>query len=173
MPVLLLQPLVENAIRHGLAEHLSAGRIEVVASRQDSRLLITVTDDGLGPATPAASGRQQVGLGNTRARLEALCGSHQRLDLAHAAPRGARVSLEIPFRTSAGRAMSLRVLIVDDEAVARRRIRRLLAADPDVTIVGDCADGASAVRAIAAERPDLASLDVQMPELDGFGGGGR
>jgi two-component system LytT family response regulator len=64
--------------------------------------------------------------------------------------------------------MSLRVLIVDDEAVARRRIRRLLAADPDVTIVGDCADGASAVRAIAAERPDLAFLDVQMPELDGF-----
>jgi two-component system LytT family response regulator len=57
---------------------------------------------------------------------------------------------------------------VDDEPVARRRIRRLLAADPDVTIVGDCADGASAVRAIAAERPDLAFLDVQMPELDGF-----
>ena len=64
--------------------------------------------------------------------------------------------------------MSLRVLIVDDEAVARRRIRRLLAADPDVTIVGECGDGASAVRAIAAERPDLAFLDVQMPELDGF-----
>jgi LytS/YehU family sensor histidine kinase len=100
VPVLLLQPLVENAIRHGLAEHLSAGRIEVVASRQDSRLLITVTDDGPGPATPAASGRQQVGLGNTRARLEALYGPHQRLDLAHAAPRGARVSLEIPFRTT-------------------------------------------------------------------------
>jgi two-component system LytT family sensor kinase len=100
VPVLLLQPLVENAIRHGLAEHLSAGRIEVVASRRDSRLLITVTDDGPGPATPAASGRQQVGLGNTRARLEALYGPHQRLDLAHAAPRGARVSLEIPFRTT-------------------------------------------------------------------------
>jgi two-component system LytT family response regulator len=64
--------------------------------------------------------------------------------------------------------MTLRVLIVDDEAVARRRIRRLLAGEPDVTIVGECADGASAVRAIAAGRPDLAFLDVQMPELDGF-----
>jgi two-component system, LytTR family, response regulator len=64
--------------------------------------------------------------------------------------------------------MSLRVLIVDDEAVARRRIRRLLAADPDVAVVGECADGASAVRAITAERPNLAFLDVQMPELDGF-----
>jgi signal transduction histidine kinase len=99
VPVLLLQPLVENAIRHGLAEHVSAGRIEIVASRQGSRLVITVTDDGPGPATAAASGRQQVGLGNTRARLEALYGSHQRLELTHAVPRGARVSLEIPFRT--------------------------------------------------------------------------
>jgi two-component system LytT family sensor kinase len=99
VPVLLLQPLVENAIRHGLAQHLSAGRIDIVASRQDGRLVITVTDDGPGPGTPAASGRQPVGLGNTRARLEALYGSHQRLELAHAASRGAKVSLEIPFRT--------------------------------------------------------------------------
>ena len=64
--------------------------------------------------------------------------------------------------------MSVRVLIVDDEAVARRRIRRLLAAEPDVAVVGECADGASALKAIAAGKPDIAFLDVQMPELDGF-----
>jgi two-component system, LytTR family, response regulator len=63
----------------------------------------------------------------------------------------------------------LRVLIVDDESVARRRIRRLLAAEPDVSIVGECADGASALSAIAKNRPDVAFLDVQMPGLDGFG----
>src|SRR5262249_8320665 len=63
---------------------------------------------------------------------------------------------------------TLRVLIVDDEMVARRRIRRLLATEADVTIVGDCEDGASALAAIAAEKPDIAFLDVQMPELDGF-----
>ena len=64
--------------------------------------------------------------------------------------------------------MTVRVLIVDDEAVARRRIRRLLAAEPDVTVVGECADGASALRAITSDKPDIAFLDVQMPELDGF-----
>jgi two-component system, LytTR family, response regulator len=64
--------------------------------------------------------------------------------------------------------VSIRILIVDDEAVARRRIRRLLAAEPDVEIVGECADGACAVRAIANDKPDIVFLDVQMPELDGF-----
>jgi two-component system LytT family response regulator len=64
--------------------------------------------------------------------------------------------------------VTLRALIVDDELVARRRIRRLLGPEPGVTIAGECADGASALKAIAAERPDLVFLDVQMPELDGF-----
>jgi two-component system LytT family response regulator len=64
--------------------------------------------------------------------------------------------------------VNARVLIVDDEAVARRRIRRLLAAEADVTVVGECADGASALKSIAKDKPDIAFLDVQMPELDGF-----
>jgi two-component system, LytTR family, response regulator len=65
--------------------------------------------------------------------------------------------------------MSLRILIVDDESAARRRIRRLLTGEDDVTVVGECADGVSALSAIAKCRPDVAFLDVQMPELDGFG----
>jgi two-component system, LytTR family, response regulator len=64
--------------------------------------------------------------------------------------------------------MTLRVLVVDDEAPARRRIRRLLAADPQIAVVGECGDGASAVTEILAARPDLVFLDVQMPEGDGF-----
>lgn len=64
--------------------------------------------------------------------------------------------------------MSLRVLIVDDEAVARRRVRRLLANEADVVVAGECGDGGSAVQAIARDAPDVVFLDVQMPELDGF-----
>jgi len=64
--------------------------------------------------------------------------------------------------------MTLRALVVDDEAVARRRIRRLLGAESDIGVIGECADGASAVEAIASARPHIVFLDVQMPELDGF-----
>ena len=62
----------------------------------------------------------------------------------------------------------MRVLIVDDETLARSILREHLAKIPGVEIVGEAANGTEAVRAIAAERPDLVFLDVQMPGLDGF-----
>ncbi len=64
--------------------------------------------------------------------------------------------------------MTLRVLIVDDEAPARRRLRRLLASETGLMIAGECGDGDSALRLIASTRPDLVLLDVQMPERSGF-----
>ncbi|MBA4072918.1 MAG: DNA-binding response regulator [Gemmatimonas sp.] len=63
----------------------------------------------------------------------------------------------------------LRTLIVDDEALARRRLAAMLAEFNDLTIVGEADAGSTAVEAIARERPDIVFLDVQMPGLDGFG----
>jgi two-component system LytT family response regulator len=63
----------------------------------------------------------------------------------------------------------IRTIVVDDEPLARRRIRSLLKTDDDFEVITECADGRKAVRAIEAQRPDLVFLDVQMPELDGFG----
>jgi two-component system, LytTR family, response regulator len=65
--------------------------------------------------------------------------------------------------------MKIRTLIVDDETLARRRIRRLLAAESDVEVVGECHDAREAVDFIQQRTPDLVFLDVQMPGLDGFG----
>lgn len=64
---------------------------------------------------------------------------------------------------------SLRTLIVDDEVLARRRIRNLLRGRDDFTVIAECANGNEAVRAIRRHAPDLVFLDVQMPDLDGFG----
>ena len=65
--------------------------------------------------------------------------------------------------------MKIRTLIVDDEALARDRLRQLLKTEAEIEIVGECADGCEAVAAIRGASPDLVFLDIQMPELDGFG----
>ena len=62
----------------------------------------------------------------------------------------------------------MRALIVDDEAPARNKLRRMLAAFADVEVVGEAADGGAALEQAAALRPDVIFLDVQMPEIDGF-----
>jgi two-component system LytT family response regulator len=61
-----------------------------------------------------------------------------------------------------------RAIIVDDEALARERVRTLLADAPGITVVAECSGGREAVAKILSERPDLVFLDVQMPDLDGF-----
>lgn len=64
--------------------------------------------------------------------------------------------------------MTLRALIVDDEALARTALLRLLKRDRDISVIGQCSDGESAVHAIQQLQPDLVFLDIQMPEMDGF-----
>lgn len=65
--------------------------------------------------------------------------------------------------------MTIKTLIVDDERLARQRLRRLLGQHAEVEIVGECADGATALAAVRESMPDLLLLDIQMPGLDGFG----
>ena len=64
--------------------------------------------------------------------------------------------------------MNLRVVIADDEPLARERVRTFLAEEPDIEIVAECGDGAEAVLRIEQLRPDVLFLDVQMPRLNGF-----
>lgn len=63
---------------------------------------------------------------------------------------------------------ALRIVLVDDEELARDRLRRLVASEPEVEIVAECADGGGAVEAVRQHAPDLLLLDVQMPGMDGF-----
>jgi len=61
-----------------------------------------------------------------------------------------------------------RVVTVDDEELARQVLREFLAADPEIEIVAECANGLEAVKAVQERQPDLLLLDIQMPKLDGF-----
>ena len=63
---------------------------------------------------------------------------------------------------------ALRIVIVDDEPLARAVLREYAAAEPDLEVVADCANGFEAVKAVADLKPDLVLLDVQMPRMDGF-----
>jgi len=103
VPNLILQPLVENAIRHGVARSAAAGRIEIAAHRHNGSLLLEVSDDGPGlPADAVRPAREGVGLTNTRARLAQLYGPSSRLDFANRSEGGLHVTLTIPFRTDPG-----------------------------------------------------------------------
>jgi sensor histidine kinase YesM len=99
VPALVLQPLVENAIRHGVAPRPGGGRVELRARRREGALHLEVRDDG--PGLPASEGGHQegVGLANTRARLRHLYGEGHRLELQNATP-GLVACLDLPFRTA-------------------------------------------------------------------------
>jgi two-component system LytT family response regulator len=62
----------------------------------------------------------------------------------------------------------MRVIVVDDEELARRALREMLAAHPEIEVVAECANGFEAVKAVSEMAPDLLFLDIQMPKLDGF-----
>jgi two-component system, LytTR family, sensor kinase len=96
VPEFVLQPLVENAIRHGLAKRVAATRLEIEARREADELVLSVTDDGPGPGVPAAEPVEGVGLGNTRERLATLYGERARLDLEQTA-QGTRVTVRLPY----------------------------------------------------------------------------
>jgi two-component system, LytTR family, sensor kinase len=100
VPVLLLQPLVENAIRHGVDPSITGGTIAVIACRQGDALRVEVRDNGRGLPPAAGERRDGVGLANTRARLATLYGERQRLELVTPLAGGAAVVISLPFRTS-------------------------------------------------------------------------
>jgi two-component system, LytTR family, sensor kinase len=99
VPNMILQPLVENAIKHGIAPRSSGGRVDINAVRSNGHLQIEVTDDGLGvPFGDLENLPEGVGLSNTRRRLRHLYGDRHKFELTKLERGGVGVSLEIPFK---------------------------------------------------------------------------
>ncbi|HVQ39475.1 MAG TPA: histidine kinase [Pyrinomonadaceae bacterium] len=102
VPNLILQPLVENAIRHGIALKDSPGRLVIKSSLSNGQMLLTVSDDGPGlPSNWQATNHDGIGLVNTRERLKHLYGSEHRFELRNGVARGLTVFVAIPFRSAA------------------------------------------------------------------------
>jgi sensor histidine kinase YesM len=106
VPNLILQPIVENAIRHGIALRIAPGRIEICAARRGDRLQLRVRDNGPGiqSKADAITAREGVGLSNTRARLRQLYGPDHAFELSDAAGGGLQLTIEIPFQVDAAAA---------------------------------------------------------------------
>jgi sensor histidine kinase YesM len=104
VPPLVLQPLVENAVEHGIARDRRAGKIWIRASVSEGGCTITVADDGPGLVGGSdAAVREGVGLSNTRRRLRQLYGDEATLSLSTTGERGTDVTLRFPYRSAAGR----------------------------------------------------------------------
>jgi two-component system, LytTR family, sensor kinase len=96
VPRFLLQPLVENALRHGIARRADAGLVQIIAERKHDQLVLTVRDDGPGlPMTPDTN--TGVGLSNTRARLAALYGGNATLEVENAEGGGVIATVRLPY----------------------------------------------------------------------------
>jgi sensor histidine kinase YesM len=103
VPNLILQPIVENAIRHGIVSRIAPGRIEISAKLNGGELQLRVKDNG--PGLGSAEGgraiiKEGLGLGNSRARLAQMYGSAHQFDMADAPEGGLQVTLTIPFEIS-------------------------------------------------------------------------
>ena len=99
VPTLLLQPIVENALRHGAARHAGPCRVVVGAAVKQRRLTLWITDDGAGlPANFDLNKQTGTGLRNTRSRLEHLYGADASIELKSRAPSGTTVSIALPIR---------------------------------------------------------------------------
>jgi two-component sensor histidine kinase len=99
VPHFCLQPIIENAINHGIAADPAAGRVRITARREGDRLVVRVRDDGPGVrASESPSAGVGVGLANTRARLRQLYGVEHRLEIANVPEGGAEAVLDLPFR---------------------------------------------------------------------------
>jgi LytS/YehU family sensor histidine kinase len=100
VPNLILQPIVENALKHGIARQIGGGQVHIRAAREQEELVLLVRDTGPGlPAAKLTALKSGVGLRNTRSRLEELFPSRHRFEFHEPPEGGLAVEIRIPFIT--------------------------------------------------------------------------
>ena len=174
VPSLLLQPLIENAVKYAVSPSEQGGTIRVEGRARGAMLELAVADDGPGSSTRGRGSRR-----GPRRRACAIpasgwrCCTRIAIDSRPwttspdcASSSGCRWKWRRPRRMNTPR--KLRTLLVDDEALSRRGLELRLRVANDIEIIGECSNGREALEAIREHRPDLVFLDIQMPGLSGF-----
>jgi CheY-like chemotaxis protein len=164
VPALSLQPLVENSIKHAFNPFTRHGILRIESRREPATglLRVTVRDDGPGAAAATIEASPGLGIRTIGRRLD--------LDYAgraaHRLPTRRRLRR---LRHRAHDAMTTKtVFFAEDEPLARDVLRDAIYAHPGLRLVGEAADGASALARIGALRPDVVFMDIQMPEMTGL-----
>jgi DNA-binding NarL/FixJ family response regulator/signal transduction histidine kinase len=166
----VVQEALTNAIKHA-----GAARAAVTVSYEPNEVVLTVEDDGGGRPWARGLRRRLRARGHARAgdplRRSAPGRTAPRRRLrrprapAHAPARAGRRAL---YPAEQGDRMSVRVLLVDDQALIRAGFRMILDAEDDIEVVGECADGTQAVDSAHRLDPDVVLMDIRMPEMDGI-----
>ena len=178
VPTLILQPIVENAIKHGIEKRARGGAIRITAANRNGMLHLKVHNDGPSIVPGALTGLG-IGSANVQSRLRTLYGSAFTYEMENAAAGGVDVFGYVsvdkhfgckskPMSEAVKNAEPIRAFIVDDEPLGRNNIAILLRSHAEIVIAGECGSGREAVAEIRRLRPQIAFLDVQMPECDGF-----
>ena len=174
VPRFLLQPIVENAIRHGIARCPNGGEVAIRASAIEGRLRIDIENDHAEVLLQSGDEGNGLGLANTKTRLEKLYGEQGSVSVTTAQNNRFLVSIQFPsdhgviYSFSRSRTMNIRVLVVDDEPLARVGITTRLSTYSDMLVVGECSTGEEARAKIPQVSPDLIFVDVEMPGISGL-----
>jgi len=160
---MMLQSLVENAIKHGLEPKPEGGALRVDAEVAHGKLVVTVSDTGVGFGRAATRERGPASTASASASSSSTarkpsCASRQFADW-HPGQR----------RRTLQDCMTPRAVIADDEALMREQLRaRLAEVWPELEIVAEARNGAEAVELVAAEHPNVVFLDIRMPAKSGI-----
>jgi two-component system, LytTR family, sensor kinase len=98
VPMLILQPIVENAIKHGIAKRAQGGAVRILASRSNGMLTLSVYNDGPSLSPSSETVPSGIGISNMRTRLQSLYGTNFKLDMQNQGPAGVEVSVSVPFK---------------------------------------------------------------------------
>lgn len=178
VPKLLLQPIVENAVFHGIEPRGTDGRITVFVSKAGSILNIEIDDDGVGMdentlrefehASGGGARFSGVGINNIRERIRLMYGEEYGISITSQPGMGTQIVIRIPYYTDKGGFRLYKLLIVEDEMLLRQGIVHMLNwTEHDFLIVGQVSNGKEALECIDTLKPDIIITDIIMPVMDG------